>query len=288
MNIAMKLPFDLDLKEKVVVVTGGGGVLCGMFANALGQCGAKVAVLDLRIDNARRVADEICKDGGIAKGYCANVLKPDELKKCCAEIEKDLGSCDILINGAGGNHPKGTTAKEYLDEEDLKGGSDLINFFNLDPAGVEFVFNLNFLGTLLPTQVFAKGMAERKNGIIINVSSMNAFCPLTKIPAYSGAKAAVSNFTQWLAVHFSKMGVRVNAIAPGFFVTDQNRGLLFAEDGTPTPRTEKILAATPMGRFGEAEELVGTLLWLVNEKASGFVNGVVVPVDGGFSAYSGV
>ena len=215
-------------------------------------------------------------------------MKSVELQACREQIEKDFGSCDILINGAGGNHPKGTTTKEYLEAEDLKDNQELITFFDLDPAGVEFVFNLNFLGTLLPTQVFAKDMVQRKNGTIINISSMNAFCPLTKIPAYSGAKAAVSNFTQWLAVHFSKIGVRVNAIAPGFFVTDQNRALLYDENGNPTPRTAKILAATPMGRFGGAEELIGTLLWLVNEKASGFVNGVVVPVDGGFSAYSGV
>ncbi len=282
----MKLPFNTDLKNKVAVVTGGGGVLCGMFAEALGACGAKVAILDLRLEAAESVADKIRKEGGTAKGYAANVLKPDELKKCCDEIEKDFGQCDILINGAGGNHPKGTTTKEYFEKEDLK--EEITTFFDLDPEGVEFVFNLNFLGTLLPTQVFARNMAENGKGIIINVSSMNAFCPLTKIPAYSGAKAAVSNFTQWLAVHFSKAGIRVNAIAPGFFVTDQNRALLFDENGNPTPRTEKILAATPMNRFGKAEELIGTLLWLVNEEASGFVNGVVVPVDGGFAAYSGV
>jgi len=284
----MNLPFDLDLKGKTVVVTGGGGVLCGMFAKALGQCGANVAILDLRLDAAEAVAEEINKNGGNAKGYETNVLKKDSLEATREKIIADFGSCDILINGAGGNNPKGTTTKEYLDYEDLKNNKDLVTFFDLDPEGVGFVFNLNFLGTLLPTQVFAKDMAENKKGTIINISSMNAFTPLTKIPAYSGAKAAVSNFTQWLAVHFSRVGVRVNAIAPGFFVTDQNRNLLFNPDGTPTPRTDKILAATPMGRFGEAEELIGTLLWLVNDKASGFVNGVVVPVDGGFSAYSGV
>ena len=203
-------------------------------------------------------------------------------------ILKDFGACDILINGAGGNNPKGTTTKEYLFPEDLKTKEEITTFFDLDPDGISFVFNLNFLGTLLPTQVFAKDMAKNNKGNIINISSMNAFTPLTKIPAYSGAKAAVSNFTQWLAVHFSKGGVRVNAIAPGFFVTSQNKDLLFNSDGTPTPRTGKILAATPMGRFGDAEELIGTLLWLVNDKASSFVDGVVIPVDGGFSAYSGV
>jgi len=284
----MNLPFDLDLKGKTAVVTGGGGVLCSMFARVLGQCGANVAVLDLRYEAAQKAADEICENGGFAKGYEANVLKKDSLIKARDAILTDFGICDILINGAGGNNPKGTTTKEYLDYEDLKKDSELVTFFDLDPDGIEFVFNLNFLGTLLPTQVFARDMAEKRSGTVINISSMNAFCPFTKIPAYSGAKAAVSNFTQWLAVHFSKVGVRVNAIAPGFFVTDQNRGLLFDENGSPTPRTEKILAATPMGRFGDAEELTGTLMWLVNEKASGFVNGVVVPVDGGFAAYSGV
>ena len=281
----MQLPFDLDSSGKTVVVTGGGGVLCGVFAKALGECGANVAVLDLRLDAAEKVADEINKNGGTAKGYEANVLEKASLEAAREKILADFGVCDILINGAGGNNPKGTTTKEYFDEGDLD-EKDLVTFFDLDPNGVEFVFNLNFLGTLLPTQVFAKDMI--KKGTVINISSMNSFTPLTKIPAYSGAKAAVSNFTKWLAVHFSKVGIRVNAIAPGFFVTDQNRALLFDADGNPTPRTEKILNATPMGRFGEAEELVGTLLWLVNDKASGFVNGTVIPVDGGFSAYSGV
>lgn len=284
----MNLPFDLDLSGKVIVITGGGGVLCGMFAKALGKTGAKIAVLDLNESAAARVAEEINKDGGTAIGYQANVLNLSSLKAARDSILKDLGKCDILINGAGGNNPKGTTTKEYLFPEDLDSKEEITTFFDLDPDGISFVFNLNFLGTLLPTQVFAKDMAENKKGNIINISSMNAFTPLTKIPAYSGAKAAVSNFTQWLAVHFSKVGIRVNAIAPGFFVTAQNKDLLFNTDGTPTPRTGKILAATPMGRFGEAEELIGTLLWLVNDKASSFVDGVVIPVDGGFSAYSGV
>lgn len=284
----MNLPFESDLREKNVVITGGGGVLCGMFAKALGQCGANIAVLDLRLDAAEKVAAEINSNGGSARGYETNVLDKKSLEATREKFLADFGTCDILINGAGGNNPKGTTTKEYLDFEDLKNDKDITTFFDLDPNGVSFVFNLNFLGTLLPTQVFAKDMAQKQNGIVINISSMNAFTPLTKIPAYSGAKAAVSNFTQWLAVHFSHVGIRVNAIAPGFFVTEQNRALLFNEDGTPTPRTGKILAATPMGRFGEAEELIGTLLWLTNEKASGFVNGTVIPVDGGFSAYSGV
>lgn len=284
----MKLPFDLDLKDKVVVVTGGGGVLCGMFAKALGKCGAKVAILDLNIDAANTIAQEIINDGGVAKGYKANVLDIEIMKGVRDEVVRDFGVCDILINGAGGNNPKGTTTKEYLFPEDLKGAEEIVTFFDLDPDGVSFVFNLNFLGTLIPTQVFARDMAEKNSGCIINVSSMNAFCPLTKIPAYSGAKAAISNFTQWLAVHFSKVGIRVNAIAPGFFITNQNRGMLINPDGSYSARAEKIVSQTPMGRFGEAEELIGTLQFLVNEDAASFINGVVIPVDGGFSAYSGV
>ena len=278
----MKLPFELNLEGKVIVITGGVGVLCGMFAKALGKTGAKIAILDLNEDAAKKVANEIVADGGVAKGYAANVLKLDNLKNVREQIIADFGTCDILINGAGGNNPKGTTTKEYLFPDDLETKEEITTFFDLDPDGVSFVFNLNFLGTLLPTQVFAKDMAKAGKGNIINISSMNAFTPLTKIPAYSGAKAAISNFTQWLAVHFSKVGVRVNAIAPGFFVTAQNKNLLFNEDGTPTPRTDKILSATPMGRFGEAEELIGTLLWLVNDEASSFVDGVVIPVDGGY------
>lgn len=284
----MKLPFDMDLKDKTVVITGGGGVLCGMFAKALAKTGAKIAILDLNLDAANHVAAEIEKDGGIAKGYAANVLDIDIMRGVRDEIAKDFGICDILINGAGGNNPKGTTTKEYLFPEDVKGAEDIVTFFDLDPAGISFVFNLNFLGTLIPTQVFTKDMAENGGGCIVNISSMNAFCPLTKIPAYSGAKAAVSNFTQWLAVHFSKVGIRVNAIAPGFFVTNQNRGMLINADGSYSARAEKIVSQTPMGRFGEPEELIGTLEFLINEDAASFVNGVVIPVDGGFSAYSGV
>jgi len=270
------------LKNKVAVVTGGGGVLCSAFAKCLAENGAKVVVLDLNIDNARKVADSF---GGLA--IEANVLDKDSLEAARKIVNEKLGTCDILINGAGGNSPKGTTTKEYFELADFE-NSELTTFFDLDEKGIEFVFNLNFLGTLMPTQTFAKDMVGKSDTTIINISSMNAFCPLTKIPAYSGAKAAVSNFTQWLAVHFSKVGIRVNAIAPGFFVTDQNRALLTNPDGSFTPRAEKILAATPMGRFGEAEELLGTLLYLVDGKQSSFVNGVVIPVDGGFSAYSGV
>ena len=282
----MKLPFQIDLTGKVAVVTGAGGVLCSIFAKALAACGAKVALLDLNQAAAQAVADAITAEGGTAKAYAANVLDRAILEQVCAAVEADLGPCDILLNGAGGNNPRAQTDHEYHEVGDeLR--EDVKSFFDLDPSGVEFVFNLNFLGTLLPTQAFAKQMT-RSGGVIINVSSMNAFTPLTKIPAYSGAKAAISNFTQWLAVHFSHCGIRVNAIAPGFFSTAQNKSLLWNDDGTPTARTGKIIAATPMGRFGEPEELVGTLLYLVDNNAAGFVTGIVVPVDGGFSAYSGV
>ena len=285
----MNLPFQIDLKNKVVVVTGAGGILCAGFAKAVAQCGAKVALLDLNKTAADAVAEEIKAAGGIAIGVEANVLDVESIQKAKNEVNEKFGSCDILINGAGGNNPKGTTSKDYLFKEDLENKEEGVKtFFDLDPKGVEFVFNLNFLGTLLPTQIFLKDMIDKKDATILNVSSMNAFTPLTKIPAYSGAKAAVSNFTQWLAVHLSKVGVRCNAIAPGFFVSSQNRDLLMNADGTYTERSTKILSATPMGRFGQLEELIGTLLWLVDNKASGFVNGVVIPVDGGFSAYSGV
>ncbi|MCQ2435667.1 MAG: SDR family oxidoreductase [Clostridia bacterium] len=285
----VKLPFKVDLTGKVVVITGAGGVLCSGFAKAIAQCGAKVVVTDRSIECAKAVADEIVADGGEAMPLVANVLDRASCEAAHEAILAAYGPCDILINGAGGNNPKGSTTKEYLFPEDLTNTDpDIKTFFDLDPDGVGFVFNLNFLGTLIPTQVFARDMAEKNHGNIINISSMNAFRPLTKIPAYSGAKAAVSNFTQWLAVHFSKVGVRVNAIAPGFFVTKQNKDLLFNPDGTPTPRTGKILGGTPMDRFGETDDLTGTLLYLCDDGASGFVDGVVIPVDGGFNAYSGV
>ena len=277
---------NTDLTGKVAVVTGAGGVLCSAFAKTLARAGAKVALLDLNYEAANGFADEITAEGGIAKAYECNVLNKDICSAVAEQVEKDLGKCDILINGAGGNNPRATTDKEYFEIGDID--ADTKSFFDLDADGVGFVFNLNFLGTLIPTQCFAKQMVGREGCNILNISSMNAFTPLTKIPAYSGAKAAISNFTQWLAVHFSKVGIRVNAIAPGFFSTKQNAKLLFNEDGTPTARTGKILAATPMGRFGEASELDGSLLFLLNNEAAGFITGVVLPVDGGFSAYSGV
>ncbi len=273
--------------SKVVVITGAGGVLCSSFAKALAKQGHKIALLDLNEEAAKAAAAEIVAEGGDAKGYKANVLDKENLIAVHEAIVADYGKCQILINGAGGNSPKCTTLHENFQEGD-ESAEDFATFFNLDKTGFNFVFDLNLMGTLLPTQVFAKDMLGVEGCCILNVSSMNAFRPLTKIPAYSAAKAAVSNFTQWLAVHFAGQGIRVNAIAPGFFVTNQNRALLFDAEGNPTPRTEKILRATPMGRFGEADELLGTLLWLTDEKASGFVTGVVVPVDGGFSAYSGV
>ncbi|TMM55779.1 SDR family oxidoreductase [Maribacter algarum] len=276
------------MSKKVVVLTGAGGVLCSTLAQALAKEGHKIAVLDLNIEAANMVVDSINSYEGEAIGVKANVLKKESLDLAKKEVNRQLGPCDILINGAGGNHPLGTTSNPYLKEEDLKNTAEgFKTFFDLDADGIQFTFNLNFIGTLLPTQVFARDMVGREGCSILNISSMNAFTPLTKIPAYSGAKAAVSNFTQWLAVHFSKVGIRVNALAPGFFLTDQNRALLTDKDGSLTSRGNTIIGQTPMGRFGEPEDLIGTTLWLCSEGAS-FVTGVVVPVDGGFSAFSGV
>lgn len=279
------VPFSVDLRGKIAVVTGGGGVLCSAFAKALAECGASVAVLDLRKEAAQAVATEINASGGRAVGVACNVLERESIQRAREEVLAAFGGVDLLLNGAGGNHPRATTDREIFSLPDLD--EEVKTFFDLRPEDVSFVFDLNFIGTLLPTQVFARDMV-RKGGTIINVSSMNAYRPLTKIPAYSAAKSAVSNFTQWLAVHFADAKIRVNAIAPGFFDTAQNRTLLFNEDGTPTQRTGKILAATPMKRFGEPEDLLGALLFLADERASGFITGVVLPVDGGFSAYSGV
>ena len=282
----MELSLKPDLTGKVAVITGGGGVLCREFAKALALCGAKVAVLNRTLSKAEDVAAEIKAMGGEAAAVQIDVTNKESVEKAHQEVLDIYGPCDILINGAGGNHPRATTDKEYFQAGDID--ADTKSFFDLDEEDVEFVFNLNFIGTLLPTQAFARDMVGRPGCTILNVSSMNAYTPLTKIPAYSGAKAAISNFTQWLAVHFSKEGIRVNGIAPGFFSTEQNKKLLWNDDGTPTARTEKILNATPMGRFGEPQELLGALLFLVDEKAASFVTGIVIPVDGGFSAYSGV
>lgn len=281
----MKLPMQVNLDGKVAVVTGAGGVLCSVMAEALAASGAKVALLDLNQEAAQKAADAITAEGYIAKGYACNVLEKASIEAARDAIAADFGTCDILVNGAGGNNPKAQTDDEYYLPEHM---GEMKTFFDLDPSGVEFVFSLNYMGTLLPTQVFAKDMVNKEGANIINIASMNAYTPLTKIPAYSGAKAAIVNFTEWLAVHFSKVGIRCNAIAPGFLATAQNHALLFNEDGTPTARTGKILAGTPMERFGEPEELVGALLFLASSEASGFVSGACIPVDGAFAAYSGV
>ena len=277
---------NTDLSGKVAVVTGAGGVLCSEFAKVLARAGAKVALLNRTESKAQKFADEITAEGGVAKAYGCNVLDKAQVYEVAERVLHDLGPCDILVNGAGGNHPMATTDKEYYEDGDID--ADTKSFFDLDEEGVESVFNLNFLGTLIPTQAFARQMLGREGCNILNISSMNAFTPLTKIPAYSGAKAAVTNFTQWLAVHFSRQGIRVNAIAPGFFSTAQNAKLLWNDDGTPTARTGKILAATPMGRLGKREELSGAVLFLLNNEAAGFITGITIPIDGGFSAYSGV
>lgn len=275
----------MNFKDQVVVVTGAGGVLCSYFCEEYAKAGAKVALLDLNEERVLEVAAKINQAGGTAKGYKTNVLDKENIEAVHQQILVDLGPCDILVNGAGGNNPKAQTDIEYHQETIQE---DVRSFFDLDASGIEFVFNLNFLGTLLPTQVFAADMVAGKAGNILNVSSMNAFTPLTKIPAYSGAKAAISNFTQWLAVYFSKMGIRCNAIAPGFLVSNQNRDLLFSKTGEPTARAEKILRNTPLERFGEPEELIGGLFFLTDNQKASFITGVVLPIDGGFSAYSGV
>ena len=280
----INLPLNVDFSGKVVVVTGAGGVLCGDMARAYAQAGAKVAALDLNEEAVKKLADELTAEGFVCIGYKANVLDPVALEEVHQAVLRDLGPCDILVNGAGGNSPKATTDNEYHHE--AKEGSK--SFFDLDPNGVDFVFKLNFQGTLLPTQTFAKDMIERKCGNILNISSMNAYIPLTKIPAYSAAKAGISNFTQWLATHFAGTGIRCNAIAPGFLVSNQNRALLFNEDGTPTARSAKILNGTPMGRFVDSEELLGGLFFLTDDKSASAITGVVLPIDCGFAAYSGV
>ena len=283
----LKNVLDTDLTGKVAVVTGAGGTLCSCFSKVLARAGAKVALLDLDYESANKFAEEIAAEGGFAKAYECNLLDKHICYEVADRVRDDLGPCDILINGAGGNNSPATTDKEYFEAGDIE--ADTKSFFELEKSSVEFVFDLNFIGTLLPTQAFARQMVGREGCNILNISSMDAYTPLTRIPAYSGAKAAVNNFTQWLAVHFSKVGIRVNAIAPGFFVTRQNFPMLFDPDGTPTDRTGKILAATPMGRFGDSEkELSGAVLFLLNNDAASFITGVTLPIDGGFSAYSGV
>ena len=278
------LPLNIDFSGKVVVVTGAGGLICGAMARAFAQSGAKVAALDLNEEAVKKLADELKAEGYICEGYKANVLEPEALAEVHEAVVRDLGTCDILVNGAGGNNPRATTDNEYQHEAKEGGKS----FFDLDSAGVDFVFKLNFQGTLLPTQAFAKDMVAKGAGCILNISSMNAYTPLTKIPAYSAAKAGISNFTQWLATHFAGTGIRCNAIAPGFLVSAQNRALLFNEDGTPTPRSAKILKGTPMDRYVDADELLGATLFLCDDRSASAITGVVLPIDCGFAAYSGV
>ena len=278
------LPLNIDYSGKVVVVTGAGGLICGAMARAFAESGAKVAALDLNEEAVKKLADEVKAAGYIMEGYKANVLDPEALEAVHQAVLADLGPCDILVNGAGGNNPRATTDNEYQHEAKEGGKS----FFDLEPNGVDFVFKLNFQGTLLPTQAFAKDMVAKKSGVILNISSMNAYIPLTKIPAYSAAKAGISNFTQWLATHFAGTGIRCNAIAPGFLVSAQNKALLYNEDGTPTARSHKILSGTPTNRFVDADELIGATLFLCDDKAASAITGVVLPVDAGFAAYSGV
>ena len=278
------LPLNIDFSNKTVVVTGAGGLICGAMAKAFAVSGARVAALDLNEDAVKKIVDELTKEGYICKGYKTNVLDKNSLEDVHKQIVADLGPCDILVNGAGGNNPRATTDNEY--QHEAQEGKK--SFFDLEQDGVDFVFKLNFQGTLLPTQVFAKDMVDKKKGCILNVSSMNAYTPLTKIPAYSAAKAGISNFTQWLATHFAGTGIRCNAIAPGFLVSAQNKSLLFNEDGTPTARSAKILRNTPMDRFVDARELLGATLFLCDENSASAITGVVLPIDCGFSAYSGV
>ena len=280
----LNLPLNIDYTGKVVVITGAGGLICSAMARAFAQSGAKVAALDLNEEAVKALADELCAEGFICKGYKANVLDPEMLAAIHEQVVADLGTCDILVNGAGGNNPRATTDNEYQHEAKEGGKS----FFDLQPDGVDFVFKLNFQGTLLPTQAFAKDMVEKGAGCILNISSMNAYTPLTKIPAYSAAKAGISNFTQWLATHFAGTGIRCNAIAPGFLVSAQNYKLLFNEDGTPTARSNKILNGTPTHRYLDATELLGATLFLCDDRAASAITGVVLPIDGGFAAYSGV
>ncbi len=274
----------LDLKETVAVVTGAGGILCGDFSRLLAKANAKVALLDINYDAAKKTADEIEQAGGTAIAIKCDVLDPESIATAHQEVLDTLGKCTVLLNGAGGNNKRATTTSEHY-----MAGDNHLSFFDIKKDDFEFVFGINFMGTLLPTQEFARDMLNSDgDNTIINISSMNAFRPLTKIPAYSAAKAAISNFTQWLAVYLADQGIRVNAMAPGFFSTKQTQTLFYNPDGTPSPRLEKILAHTPMGRLGVSEDLYGTLLWLLDPKASGFVTGVVIPIDGGFAAYSGV
>lgn len=276
-----------DFSKKTAVITGGGGVICSAFAKELSRHGAKVAILDLNLEAAEKTTVEINALGGDSIAVRCDVLDKQSVEAAERAVCQKWGGYNLLINGAGGNHPKANTTSEYYRAEDAE-DPIAVSFFDLSLEGFNFVFQLNIMGTFIVTQVFGKKLIEQEGASVINIASMGAPCPLTKVPAYSAAKAAVVNLTQWLAVHFADTGLRVNAIAPGFFVTNQNRDLLINTDGSLTPRSEKIIGHTPLRRFGEVENLFGALLWLCDESMSGFVTGVTVPVDGGFMAYSGV
>ena len=274
-----------DLTGKVAAITGGGGELCGAMAEALGPAGVRVAVLDIKPEKAEARSLRVIQSGGEAKAFQCDVLDASQVRECYEAVCSLWGPPDFLINGAGGNDPRGSTSEEFHGPAESSGPAGQ-SFFNLDPAGFRYVFDINFMSTFLMTKVFSKGMVEKGKGSIVNISSMSAFVPLTKVAAYSAAKAAVSNFTRWLAVHLSRTGVRVNALAPGFFITEQNKFLLVNQKTDEfLPRGQNVIAHTPMGRFGQPDDLIGTLIWLLSD-ASSFVTGVVVPVDGGFSSYS--
>lgn len=288
----MKVPFNINLSGKTAVVTGGSGTLCSAMAYGLAVCGAKVAIIGRNKEKLASVSEKLTKDAldeynknVIVKGYSCNVINKDELSAAYETIKNDLGNCDILINGAGGNQPGAITSIEMLKKE--KEDSDY-SFWNLDEDRIRDVMDLNYMGTLLPIQVFTKDMVEKRSGSIINIASVTSILPLTKVMAYGNAKSAILNLTQWLAVHFGESGIRCNAIAPGFYAAEQNHDLLFNADGTYIDRARKIIAGTPMGRFGNPEELIGAALFLASDETASFVNGIVLPVDGGYSAYSGV
>ncbi len=275
------------LEGRVAAVTGGGGELCGVMAEALADIGVKVAILDIHREHAVLREKVIVENGGTARAFQCDVLDEANLKDCLAEISEQWEAPDILINGAGGNHPKGSTGKEFMEFEDI-GNSDVRSLFDLELEGFRKVFDLNFMGTFLPTKIFARGMMSKPKhaGTVLNISSMSALTPLTKVAAYSAAKAAVSNFTRWLAVHLAHVGIRVNAISPGFLMTEQLKFLhIDQETGELTPRARQVMAHTPMRRYGKPEELLGTVIWLLSG-ASQFVTGAVVPIDGGFSSFS--
>ena len=288
----MKVPFNINLSGKTAIVTGGSGTLCSAMAYGLAVCGAKVAIIGRNKEKLASVSEKLTKDAldeynknVTVKGYSCNVINKDELTAAYETIKNELGSCDILINVAGGNQPGAITSIEMLKKE--KEDSDY-SFWNLDEDRIRDVMDLNYMGTLLPIQVFTKDMVEKRSGSIINIASVTSILPLTKVMAYGNAKSAILNLTQWLAVHFGESGIRCNAIAPGFYAAEQNHDLLFNADGSYTDRARKIIAGTPMGRFGNPEELIGAALFLASDETASFVNGIVLPVDGGYSAYSGV